>query len=303
MRRLQAESPFDVVHFWDVHFAFAYRGAYVASLHHSFRERLGTMDRDSMPGVSCALRHVYYSLARALAEAQAVRRARGLLAISATTRVRFAQEYGIALDSIALVRHGIDLGYFRPSPATSLRARLEIQEGEPVILFVGFVTPRKGLAYLARALPLMRPVPRLILAGRWSRGYRRQFYGLLGPVRERVIEAGFVPDEEMPAYYSLADVYVSASLLEGFGLPLAESLACGTPVVAANTGATAEVVGPGGVLVPARDPQALADAVSLLLGDPERRLRLGELGRQHVSSQFSLEAMLRDTLAAYQRFS
>jgi glycosyltransferase involved in cell wall biosynthesis len=107
----------------------------------------------------------------------------------------------------------------------------------------------------------------------------------------------------MPALYNLADIYVSPSLMEGFGLPLAEALACETPVVAARAGAVAEVVGPAGILVPPGDPESLAQAVSSLLADPGRRRDLGRIGREWIAAEFSVEKMVRDTLAAYERFS
>src|SRR5204863_670546 len=114
---------------------------------------------------------------------------------------------------------------------------------------------------------------------------------LVGSAADRVIEAGYVPDEHLPDYYSLADVYVSPSLMEGFGLTLAEALACETPVVAAEAGSVAEVVGPGGILVPPRDPAALADAISGLLQDCELRRELGRRGREHIVREFSIEKM------------
>lgn len=88
--------------------------------------------------------------------------------------------------------------------------------------------------------------------------------------------------------------------MEGFGLPLAEALACETPVVATDVGATSEVVGPGGLLVPQRQPQALAQAVSSLLQNPEKRQDMAHRGREHIIQNFSLQAMVRDTLTAYE---
>ena len=125
---------------------------------------------------------------------------------------------------------------------------------------------------------------------------------LLEPVQDQVIEVGFVPDEEMPAYYSICDVYVSSSLMEGFGLPLAEALACETPVVAVDAGAAAEVIGPGGILVPARQIGAFADAVSTLLQNASMREEMGRLGRGHIQKNFSVDSMLSATLDAYKRF-
>jgi glycosyltransferase involved in cell wall biosynthesis len=142
----------------------------------------------------------------------------------------------------------------------------------------------------------------LIIAGNWTREYRSHFFSMLGSASHQVIEVGFIPDAQMPTYYSLADVYVSPSLLEGFGLPLAESLACETPVVAADAGAAAEVIGPGGLLVPPADPAALAQAVSSLLGDQDRRRGMGLRGREHIEREFGSALMLEKLLQAYERF-
>jgi len=249
-------------------------------------------------------RLAYYYLAERLAERPALNKARGLLAVSAATRQAFIRLYGISPDKIALARHGIDTDVFHPkSDVYSLRARLGIAADEPVIMFAGFVTPRKGLEYLAQALPHIQPVPRLVIVGRWGDAYRTQFYASLGPARDQVIEAGFVSDDQMPTYFSMADVYVSPSLLEGFGLPLAEALACGTPVVAANTGSVNEVVGPGGILIAPRDSGALAEAISQLLQNPAQRRDLAMQGRDHIIQNFSLQSMLESTLAAYERFA
>jgi glycosyltransferase involved in cell wall biosynthesis len=90
--------------------------------------------------------------------------------------------------------------------------------------------------------------------------------------------------------------------MEGFGLPLAEALACETPVVAVAAGAVAEVIGPGGLLVPPRDPAALAEAVSELLRDAALRRELGQRGREYIERDFSVRAMREATLDAYDRF-
>ena len=158
------------------------------------------------------------------------------------------------------------------------------------------------MEYLAQALPLISPRPKLILTGRWTENFREKFYTLLGSARPQVIEAGFVPDALMPAYFSLADLYVSSSLLEGFGLPIAEALACETPIVAADAGSVREVTGPGGLLVPPADPRALAAAISSLLSNPDQRNQLGVVGRAHILKNFSVHSMVNAHLDAYQKF-
>ncbi len=302
LKKLESTQPFDIVHFWDVHFAYAYEGRYIASIHQSFRQRSETLKYTNVGLPSQLYRSAYYLLARLLAEIPSARRARGLLSVSAATRDEFISNYGIAPQKIALARHGIDTEFFHRIQATdSLRSQLNIRPNEPILFFAGFVTPRKGLDYLAQALPLVQPAPRLIIAGRWSTGYRARFFSLLGSAA-RVVEAGFVPDEQMPAYYSLADLYVSPSLLEGFGIPLVESLACETPVVATDVGSVSEVVGPGGILVPPREPVVLANTISQLLQNSSRRRELGIQGREHVTRHFDVQRMVNDTLHAYQRF-
>ncbi len=304
---LQAsQGDFEVTHFWDVHFAYAYRGRYVATLHQSFSQRTDSLETLLPGGARRLARRAYYGLARRWAEQPSLRRASGLLAVSQATRDDFIARYAVAPGRIALARHGIDTQFFRPRPAAeidALRRQLGLDLQEPVVLFAGFITPRKGFEYLAQALKHISPAPRLVLVGGWrSQTYRAQALQALGPARSQLIEAGFAPDEAMPAYYSLADVYVSASLLEGFGLPLAEALACQTPVVTASAGAAGEVVGPGGVVIPPRDPVALAQAVSALLADPARRQQMACAGRAHVEQSFSLPAMLQATVDAYRRF-
>jgi glycosyltransferase involved in cell wall biosynthesis len=296
-------APFDIVHFWDVHFSWAYRGNYVASLQHSFRQRrisLGPLSPDPF----WLYRYIYYTLARNIAEIPSVRRSRGLLAGSSTTHEEFIKYYEVDPHRIAIAKHGVDTNFFSPvSSVREVRDQLGIHSTDAVILFVGFITPRKGLEYLIQALPLITPRPKLVIVGKWRNiSYRRQLMQLIDPIKDAVIEAGFVCDELMPTYYTLADVFVSPTLLEGFGLPLAESLACGTPVVTAEAGSTSEVLGPGGISVPQRDSKSLAIEISQLLQDESLRRELGEKGRKHIQENFSLEAMINDTLSAYQRF-
>ncbi|MFZ6027653.1 MAG: glycosyltransferase family 4 protein [Chloroflexota bacterium] len=297
-------GAFDVTHFWDVHFGFAYRGAYVASLQHSFHQRINSLGNAAFTTLKGGYRYVYYTLARYLAEIPALRRADGLLAGSATTAQEFIRYYPLRPERVRIARHGVDTSFFqRTERATEVRRRLGLGLQEPVLLFAGFITPRKGLEVLAQAFADVHPRPKLVLVGKWrNEAYRQQVYRLLEPFKRRVIEAGFVADEEMPAYYSMADAYVSPSLLEGFGLPIAEALACKTPVVACDSGAVAEVMGPGGILVPPGDPVLLARALSDLLANPGLGRDKGEQGYIHVRRNFSIQTMLETTLAAYNTF-
>ena len=297
-------EPHDIVHFWDIHFGWAYREKFIGSLQHSFHQRinsLGSLSTDM--DLNKVVKFVYYNLAKYFFEIPSINRAVGLLAGSNTSREMFIEDYQIEPGKIKIARHGVDTGFFKPrKDVQSLRESLGLKPEEPVILFAGFITPRKGLEYLAQAMPYIKPNPRLLIIGRWrSTSYRNKVMSIFQPIRDQVIELGFVDDHEMPGYFSMSDVYVSPSLLEGFGLPIVEALACGTAVVAADSGSVAEVMGPGGILVNPRDPIGLANEISKLLQDQALREELGNLGRDYVLRELNLDSMVSSTLSAYEQ--
>jgi rhamnosyl/mannosyltransferase len=127
--------------------------------------------------------------------------------------------------------------------------------------------------------------------------------GELG-VANRVTFVGEVPDEELPAYYHLCDVFVlpASERSEAFGTVQIEAMAAGKPVVCTELGTGTSYVnvhGETGLVVPPRDPAALADAIRTLLADPELRRRMGERGRQRATRQFSAEMMTERVAQLY----
>ena len=303
--RLRQEHSFDLVHFLDAHCAWAFQGCYVASLFQSFRQR-ATSD-GSLPYHSSAAnlvgRLVYYHLARLGPERRSVRRATALIASSQATADEFIAHYGVPAQQVTVVPLGIDTGFFRPIPhsRTSTRQRLGLAPDEPVVLYVGFSTPRKGLETLAHALPLLGGRPKILITGKWEAGYRRKVMEALGPHRDQVLELDYVPDADLPCLYAAADLFVFPSLLEGFGLPPVEAMACGLPVVASAVGSLPEVVSDAGLLVPPRDPVALAGAIQSLLDDGALRHDLGQRGRLRAVAQFDRALMVSGTLDVYER--
>jgi glycosyltransferase involved in cell wall biosynthesis len=109
---------------------------------------------------------------------------------------------------------------------------------------------------------------------------------------------GYVPREDLALLYGAAELFVSVSLFEGFGLPALEAMACGTPVVASRVGALPEVVGDAGSLVDPRDVDGIAAAIINLLEDQEARDQLAERARQR-SSQFAWERAARMAQAVF----
>ena len=118
--------------------------------------------------------------------------------------------------------------------------------------------------------------------------------------RERVLVAGFVPDEDLPGLYSGASCLVTASRFEGFGLPALESLACGTPVVGYDVGAMPATAGPGGLLVPDGDRRELMRAAARVCDDPALAERLSAEGRRHAAG-FSWRRTAELTWDVYER--
>lgn len=300
----EIKRRFDIVHFADVHFAYAYDEPYVATLHQSFRQRLRAAGplpyHSSLPNL--VGRYLYYNMARLFAEGPSLVKAKDLISVSRSTKEEFVAHYGVEPSKIDVVWTGVDADLFRWKNASNLRERLGL-EGKRVLLYVGFSTPRKGLEYLAQALGALDGDVRLLIVGRWEPGYRERFVEAAGKSMDRVIEVGYVADEEMPYYYSLADIFVLPSLLEGFGLPLVEALACRTPVVATSVGAIPEIVEDCGFLVPPRGPTALAEAIRKLLTDEALRLELGAKGRRRVEEHFRIEEMSRRTIVVYEKFT
>ena len=117
---------------------------------------------------------------------------------------------------------------------------------------------------------------------------------------DRVVHAGFVPEADLPALYSGAACFVTASRYEGFGLPALEALACGTPVAAYDAGAIAETAGPGALLAPVGDGAALMSAAGRICDDPDLREKLSAEGRRHAAG-YSWRRAAEQTWAVYER--
>jgi len=109
---------------------------------------------------------------------------------------------------------------------------------------------------------------------------------------------GYLPDEDLPALYATAGVFVYPSLYEGFGLPPLEAMACGTPAVTSNTTSLPEVVGDAALLVDPEDPAAIADAIMAVLSDPVLADDLSRRGRERAK-QFTWGNAAVETLQVY----
>ncbi len=162
-----------------------------------------------------------------------------------------------------------------------LPQRLRVRYGldGPFVLWVGTLEPRKNLSRLVAAMSAPGPladVP-LVLVG--PRGWRTDVAETVAPLGDRAVVVGSVGEVEKRAWYEAADVFCLPSLHEGFGLPVLEAMAHGTPVVTSSGTATEEVVGDGGLLVDPLESGAIGEALVVVLDDAALSTRLGAAGR------------------------
>jgi glycosyltransferase involved in cell wall biosynthesis len=215
-----------------------------------------------------------------------VRQADRVIAVSKATRHDLIELYRTPPEKISVVYHGVG-PEFRPVrelaklSAVQHKYRLDKQ---PYLLSVGTLQPRKNYKRLVQAFAKVdRPVS-LVIVGTEGWGYEELYreVAALG-LTDRVFFTGFVAEADLPALLSAARLFVYPSLYEGFGLPVLEAMACGTPIVASDRSSLPEVVGEAGLLVDPRDVDALASAIIRLLDSPSLAQSLSEAGLAQVT--------------------
>lgn len=203
--------------------------------------------------------------------------------------------HGFGADRLRVVPWGVDVA---PATAAAREAvRRDHGLNRPYILWVGTAEPRKNLPGLLRAYRALGTADvDLVLAG--PKGWKEDVEALVAPVRERVHVLGFLPRPELEALYAEAEVLCFPSLREGFGFPVIEAMAQGTPVVTSAGTSTEELVGDAGLVVDPRDPDAIAAALRTILDDPDLARRLGERGAV-LAAECTWDRCADATVAAY----
>ncbi len=233
-----------------------------------------------------------------------MRRAAKVLTLSESSRQDILARYRLAPDKVVAI-HLAPADHFRPAPVAEVeRTRQKYDTSQPFILAVGNLQKRKNLVRLVEAFMQAKRKHklshRLVLVGQQHWGYQ----AILASVREKnvteqVVFTGYVPDEDLPALYSAADLFVYPSLYEGFGVPVLEAMACGTPVVTTNTSSLPEIAGEAASLVDPYDTQAIAEAIGMALLDDDLRQALRTKGLEQAG-RFSWTETAKRTLRVYQ---
>ena len=149
----------------------------------------------------------------------------------------------------------------------------------PFILWVGTIEPRKNIPTLVQAMQQIPEIP-LVLVG--PKGWESDLQSVIDPIRERVKIIGEVDEATKHTWYKAASVFCFPSLLEGFGLPIAEAMSHGTPVVTSSTTATSEVAGDAALLIDPKSADAIAESIKKILSKSEIAKELGEKGLERA---------------------
>ncbi|GJG89160.1 hypothetical protein tb265_43410 [Gemmatimonadetes bacterium T265] len=232
-----------------------------------------------------------------------------VLTISEHTRRDFLDAFpGFAPERVSVTYLAADPARFRPcrdaAHIAAVRARYGIPDA-PYVLTVGTMFPHKNLPRLVRAFAEAVRAERiadlrLVLTGAREYGHAelRAEIGRQRDVRDRILFAGYVDDEDLAPLYSGALAFAFPSYYEGFGLPPLEAMQCGTPVITSNTSSLPEVVGDAGLMVDPRDTDALAQAIADVYRDPARRADLAARALARAE-RFTWARYAEATVAAY----
>lgn len=232
-----------------------------------------------------------------------IKRADLVLTVSEATSRDIQVYYQVNHARIHITSNGVDTT-FRPEsdPIRLATVRERYCLPEHFILTIGAGRPHKNVETLVEAFAHLDPAlaPTLVIGGELDSRFpdgvstRIDAYG----IASRVVRPGMIREADLPVIYGLADIFVFPSLIEGFGLPPLEAMACGTPVVAATTSAVSEVVGDAALSFDAHNAEQLAIVLRSALTDTALRTVLRQRGLERVRS-FTWERVAQATLQAY----
>lgn len=231
-----------------------------------------------------------------------INKANRIITLSASTQNDLCRHFGMASERVR-VAYPYAPSIFKPDVRQAqIAARYKLPAA--YLLYLGTLEPRKNIPTLLRAFALAKQrgaLPHaLVIAGQRGWLYQDIFRTVeqLG-LKEHVIFLGYVPDEDLPALYSGADLFAYLSWYEGFGLPVLEAMACGTPVLVSNVSALPEVVGDAGLLVAPNDLEQAATEMLRILSDADLRRELSARGLARAQF-FSQERFARGILQVYE---
>ncbi len=231
-----------------------------------------------------------------------LQRADGIIAVSEATRDDAVRILNIPPERFRVIHHGVADVYFQATPerAEAVRSRYGLKQ--PYLLFVGSIEPRKNVSLLLDAyenLPAsIRDEFDLVIAGPpgWA---QTETMARLRQPNAGIRYLGYVAEQDLPGLFAGAAAFVYPSLYEGFGFPVAQAMAAGTPVITSNISALPEIAGGGALLIDPRSQAELSAAIQEMMTSPSRRSELIARGRISAA-RFSWTDCARRSLAFFE---
>lgn len=227
-----------------------------------------------------------------------------------TNAIELAKKAKAFIDrEIHLIPNGIDTGHFKPVGRNEVLAEALGVENRTskVVGFVGELREKKGLATLLTGYAQTnKKIPStLLIVGEIREGEDKKLFDefQLSNPENQIIVTGHVPHKDLPAYYSLMDVFIHPSLRDGMPNAVLEAMACGVPVIATPVGGVLDVLedGVNGRTIPVNDAEMLAKVTEELLNDPEQCTRLSKKAREKIEAEFTLQSELQANLNIYNK--
>ncbi|MEX2006660.1 MAG: glycosyltransferase family 1 protein [Candidatus Saccharimonadales bacterium] len=234
-------------------------------------------------------------------------RASHIITISQSTKNQIVEHYKVSPGKISIITPAINHSQFYQRPMHEIsEIRKKYKLPTKYILYASTLEPRKNIEGILRSYSALGDDLKmeygLVLAG--GKGWKDEsIFKTIDELRsagENIITTGYVPDEDLPAIYSGATLFVYPSFYEGFGIPLLEAMACGVPVITSNNTSLPEVVGSAAILVEAGDTTALSKAINKVLNNPERANLLREKGLAQAK-KFSWEKSAKKLMAVLEK--
>jgi glycosyltransferase involved in cell wall biosynthesis len=234
--------------------------------------------------------------------------------IAITERAKMALMIeGVPEDRIRVVPVGIDTSRFRPAQDPGMREKIGLKDDDLAVLFVGRLTPEKGIYDLLYAAKRMSLDPAM--------GHVKVIMAGTGPEKENLLRsakklgvegmvrlAGNFSYADIPRLYNAMDAFILPSIpvhfwQEQFGMVLLEAMASGLPVISTMSGSIPEVVGDGGILIQPNDPASIYNEVKRLAGDEAYRRKLGRVAREWAAQEFDVGNISKKIASVYEELS
>lgn len=267
----------------------------------------GLILRLRLPGVKVVLHHHHLDpgFYNWLTTALAVKASHAVITVSEFSKADLVSRFRIPAERVSVVYNGVAEHLFGQTTAPPLLRPPESPDRK-VVLFVGALKARKNLAFLLESFGLVlsvHPGTLLVLAGIGEQEQELKALASRKGLENQVLFTGFLSEQEKVAWLRRATVFASASLLEGFGLNVAEAMAVGLPVIVSDRGALPEIVTheQTGLVASVSRTEAFAEALVRLLQDAELRAKLGRQAQLVASTQFRWDRAARETAAIYRR--